>query len=92
MSKILFLPFSVLGGVLAGLVGKRLFAALWSLIDKQEPPDPKHSEVSWSKLVAALLLEGAVFRAVRGVFDHAARRAFSALTRSWPGEDRPAPA
>jgi hypothetical protein len=37
-------------------------------------------------------LEGAIFRAVRGVFDHGSRVAFSRLTRSWPGEERPDPA
>jgi hypothetical protein len=35
------------------------------------------------------LLEGAIFRAVRGVFDHGSRQAFSRLTGSWPGEERP---
>lgn len=86
--KILFLPFSVLGGVLAGLVGKKLFERIWALVDKEEPPDPKHRDVSWLKLVPALLLQGAIFRAVRGAVDHGSRQAFSALTNSWPGEKR----
>jgi hypothetical protein len=89
MTKILFLPFSVVGGLLAGFVGKKLFERVWSLVDEEEPPDPKQREVSWQKLVAALVLEGAIFRAVRGVFDHGARQAFSTLMRSWPGEERP---
>jgi Protein of unknown function (DUF4235) len=89
MTKILFLPFSMLGGLLAGVVGKTLFAGVWSLVDKEEPPDPKHRDVSWQKLLAALLLEGAIFRAVRGAFDHGSRKMFSSLTNSWPGEERP---
>jgi hypothetical protein len=40
-------------------------------------------------VILALLLEGAVFRAVRGVVDRGAREAFSKLTGVWPGEDRP---
>jgi Protein of unknown function (DUF4235) len=91
MTKILFLPFSVLGGLLAGVVGRKLFAGVWSLVDKEEPPDPKRRDVSWQKLLAALVLEGAIFRAVRGAFDHGSRQAFSALTNSWPGEKRPEP-
>jgi Protein of unknown function (DUF4235) len=89
MSKILFLPFSVLGGILAGLIGKKAFEGLWGLFDDQEAPNPKHREIPWQKLIPALLLEGAIFRAVRGVFDHGSRRAFSKLTGSWPGEERP---
>jgi len=29
MNKILFLPFSVVSGIIAGLVGKKRFAAVW---------------------------------------------------------------
>ena len=89
MSKVVFVPISLLGGILAGLVGKKAFERLWGVVDDEEAPDPKHREVTWRKLVPALLLEGAIFRAVRGVFDHATRSAFSRLTGSWPGEERP---
>jgi hypothetical protein len=89
VSKILFKPVSVLGGLLAGFLGRKLFDGLWSLVDRQEPPDPKHRDTSWGRVVLALALEGAIFRAVRGVVDRALRQAFSRATGSWPGEDRP---
>jgi Protein of unknown function (DUF4235) len=89
MSKALFIPFSVLGGLAAGFAGKKLFEGLWSLVDKEDPPDPKNRDVPWTKLVPALLLEGAIFRAVRGAADHASRKAFSRATGRWPGEKRP---
>ncbi len=92
MSKILFLPFSMIGGLLAGIVGKKAFAALWGIFDDGEAPDPKHREISLGKLVPALLLEGAIFGAVRGLFDHVTRHAFNRVTGSWPGEERPEPA
>ena len=92
MSKVLFVPFSVIGGILARLVGKKAFEGLWGAVDDQEPPDPKQRQSEWRKLIPALLLEGAIFRAVRGLFDHGSRRAFSKLTGSWPGEERPDPA
>jgi hypothetical protein len=91
MTKILFLPFSVAGGLVAGLIGKKLFERAWSLVDKEEPPDPKHRDVPWKKVIPALLLEGAIFRAVRGVVDRASRQGFRKLTGSWPGEERPEP-
>jgi Protein of unknown function (DUF4235) len=92
MSKVFFAPFGAIGGLLAGVVGKKTFEGLWGVIDKREAPDPKQREVSWQKLLLALLLEGAIFRAVRGLFDHASRRAFRKLTGSWPGKQRPDPA
>ncbi|MBV9801816.1 MAG: DUF4235 domain-containing protein [Solirubrobacterales bacterium] len=89
MSKLLFVPFSVAGGILAGIVGKKAFEALWSVIDDEQAPDPKYREISLKKLVPALVLEGAIFTAVRGLFDHGARHAFQRLTGSWPGEEQP---
>jgi hypothetical protein len=89
MSRLLFAPISVVAGLLAGAVGKKMFARVWSLFDKEDAPDPKHRDVSWRKVVLALLLEGAVFRAVRGIVDRGAREAFSKLTGVWPGEAGP---
>jgi hypothetical protein len=91
MSKILFMPFSILGGVLAGVLGKKAFERVWGAIEDEEPPDPKYRDVALQKLLAALVLEGAIFRAVRGLADHGSRRAFSRLTGRWPGEQRPDP-
>jgi hypothetical protein len=91
MSKLLFIPFSVLGGLVAGVIGKKMFQGLWSLVDKEEPPEPEDRDVPWKKLVPALLLEGAIFRAVRGDADRASREAFSRATGRWPGDKRPEP-
>jgi Protein of unknown function (DUF4235) len=91
VGKVLFIPVSIVGGIAAGFVGRKLFEQLWGVIDSEEPPDPKHRETTWVKLIAALALEGAIFRAVRGLFDHGARRGFARLTGAWPGEERPEP-
>ncbi|HEX2128522.1 MAG TPA: DUF4235 domain-containing protein [Solirubrobacterales bacterium] len=89
--KVLFIPVSIAGGILAGLIGKKAFERVWGLVDDQEPPDAQHRDVSYPKMVVALALEGAIFRAARGVFDHEARRGFARLTGRWPGEQAPDP-
>ncbi len=89
MNKILFLPFSVLSGVLAGIIGKKTFERLWGIFDDQGAPDPKQRDVAFPRLIAALMLEGAIFRATRGLADHGSRSAYSRLTGRWPGEERP---
>ena len=89
--KLVFIPIGVAAGLVAGVVGKKLFEQVWGMIDEEEPPDPKHREISVVKMVAALALEGAIFRAVRGLADHGARRSFARMSGSWPGEERPEP-
>jgi hypothetical protein len=87
--KVLFMPFSIALGLLAGLIGRKIFEQIWGMIDDEEPPDSKHREVSAAKLVIALLLEGAIFRLVKGLTDHGARRGAARLTGAWPGEEAP---
>ena len=89
--KLLFIPFSVAGGLVAGFAGKKLFEQLWGMIDDEEPPEPEHRDVSFGKVLAAAALEGAVFRLTRAAVDHQSRRIFAGLTGSWPGEEQPEP-
>jgi hypothetical protein len=89
--KVVFTPISLVLGLIAGLVGKKIFEKLWGLVDEEEPPSPEHREFSWPKLIAALLFEGAIFRLVKGLVDHGTRRTFARATGSWPGEEAPEP-
>jgi hypothetical protein len=88
--KILFLPFSVVSGWIAGILGRKIFDKTWSLFDRGEPPKAEQRRVSVGKLALALALDGAVFRLVRGLVDHGAREWFLRLTGRWPGEEAPA--
>ena len=89
MSKLMFLPVSIGGGLLAGLIGKKLLGVLWGAIDDQEPPSAEHRAVSVPKLALALLIEGALFSLIRGLVDHGSRHAFARVTGAWPGDERP---
>ncbi len=91
MSKMIFLPVSVGGGLLAGLIGKKLFAAIWGVIDDQEAPKPEHRNISLLKLAVALLIEGALFSVIKGLVDHGSRHAFTRMTGAWPGDEKPEP-
>jgi len=85
------MPLSIALGLIAGLVGRKIFEQIWGLIDEEEPPDAKHREVDYVKLILALLIEGAIFRVFKGLTDHGARRGFARVTGSWPGEEAPEP-
>jgi hypothetical protein len=89
VSKVLFIPVSLAAGLVAGFAGKKLFDALWGLVDDAEPPEPEHRDVSWARLTVALAVQGAIFRAVRGLTDRATRLSFYRATGAWPGEEEP---
>jgi hypothetical protein len=89
MAKILFIPVSIVSGLIAGLIGRKVFEGLWGLVDDEEPPDAEDRETSVPKLVASLAFQGAAFAVTRGLTDHYARRSFYRATGAWPGEERP---
>jgi hypothetical protein len=89
--KFLFMPVSIVGGLIAGFFAKKIFDQVWGLFDEEEPPDSKHREISWQKLLLAAAVQGAIFRAVKEASDHYSRRAFAGVTGTWPGEERPEP-
>jgi Protein of unknown function (DUF4235) len=89
MSKVLFIPLGIAGGLVAGTISKKLFGLMWSRVSEEEAPEPEHRDVSWPQLVAALALQGAILRVSRGVIERASRLGFYRLTGSWPGEEEP---
>jgi hypothetical protein len=89
MGKVLFVPFSIAGGIAAGFAAKKIFDLAWGAIDEEEAPEPDQRDVSWLKLAGALALEGAIFRAVRGLVDRGSRAGFYRVTGEWPGEEKP---
>jgi len=87
----IFTPIGIVAGLAAGQLSKKIFDFFWGLFDDEEAPRPKHREVPLIKMAIALLVEGAIFRMVRGIADHGTRHAWARVTGSWPGEERPEP-
>jgi hypothetical protein len=89
IAKILFIPFSLAGSLMAGMLGKKIFDFIWARFDDEEPPEAEHRDVSMAKLVAANAVQGAIIRGVRAGSDRYSRLAFSRATGIWPGEKEP---
>jgi len=84
--KLLFAPIGIVAGLLAGMVAQKGFDRLWAVFDEEEPPEPDQRDASYPKLIAALVVEGAVFRLTKGLVDHGVRGGFARMTGTWPGE------
>jgi Protein of unknown function (DUF4235) len=80
--KPLGLAFSVLGGIVAGMIFKRI----WKLISgEDEPPRARESQYSWREVIPAAAAQGAVFGVVKALVDRGGARGFEKLTGVWPG-------
>jgi hypothetical protein len=85
--KVLFAPIGILAGLAAGFAAQKGFERIWAAFDEEEAPEVDDRHVSYPKLIAALAIEGAVFRLVKGMVDRGARVGFASATGVWPGED-----
>ena len=85
--KFIFAPIGIVAGLIAGAAGKKVFERIWAAVDDEEPPQPENREAPMVKLIAALVVEGAIFRLAKGLVDHGMRSGFQKLTGRWPGDD-----
>jgi xanthosine utilization system XapX-like protein len=86
--RFLYKPFGIVFGVVAALLSKRIFEAVWRLIDDEEPPDATTHQATWPKVLGAAAVQGATFKVTRAAVDRAGARGFERLTGFWPGPER----
>jgi hypothetical protein len=84
--KLLYKPFGIVLGLLAGLLAKRLFDAVWGVFDTEEPPKPTTREADWSKVLAAAAVQGVTFKVTRAAVDRAGAKGWNHLFGVWPGD------
>ena len=87
--KLIYKPFGIVFAILAGFLSKKLFEALWGVLDKEEPPKPTTQETSWPKVLGAAVVEGVTFKVTRAAVDRVGAQGFAHLTGYWPGPKEP---
>jgi len=87
--KLIYKPFGIVFGILAGVLSKRLFETLWGVIDRRDPPGPTTQRATWPQVLGAAAVEGITFKVTRAAVDRAGAKGFERLTGAWPGEREP---
>ena len=88
MIKLLYKPMgmlvSLLGGVLAGAIFKRI----WKVAaGEDEAPQATDAQRSWWEVLLAAGLQGAIFAVVKAAADRGAATGVHKVTGVWPGEE-----
>ncbi|MEA2194530.1 MAG: hypothetical protein QOG42_964 [Solirubrobacteraceae bacterium] len=89
--KLLYKPFGIIVGIVAGLLARKTFDKVWEHIDDREPPKATTLESSWGQVLGAAAVEGATFAVTRAAVNRSGAKGFYWLTGIWPGEKRPDP-
>jgi hypothetical protein len=88
MTRLLYKPVgmlvSVAGGILAGMIFKRV----WKLTaHEDEAPKATDAARGWREVLLAATLQGAIFALVKAALDRSAAEGTRKLTGVWPGDD-----
>lgn len=87
--KLIYKPFGIVAGIVAGLLARRIFTVVWSKIDDEEPPEAKTELASWTRVLTAAALQGVTFSVTKAAVDRAGARGFEHVFGVWPGEKVP---
>ena len=87
MSKLLYKVISIGASVLGGILAGAIFKRVWRVTaDEDEAPSATDARRSWSEVLIAAALQGAIFAVVKAVLDRGTATAARELTGTWPGE------
>ncbi len=75
--RLLSLLVSVLGGILAGAVFKKVWAAVSG---EEEAPEATSPEYSTREVLVAAVVQGAIFAGVKAAVDRAGAKGFKKIT------------
>jgi len=93
MIKLLYKPVSMLVSVLGGVLAGAIFKRVWKMTAREDDaPTATDARHGWREVLLAAALQGAIFAVVKAAVDRGAAEGTRKLTGVWPGEDGHQPA
>lgn len=85
--KLIYKPFAIIVGLIAGIVSKKVFERVWEAIADEDPRDPDDRDASWAEVIASAAVAGAVVKVVQALVRRGGAKGFERATGYWPGDD-----
>jgi predicted metal-dependent enzyme (double-stranded beta helix superfamily) len=88
MIKLVYKPVSLSVSVLGGLLAGAIFRRIWKLAAGEgDAPKATDARRGWREVLLAAALQGAVYAVVKAAVDRGAAEGTRKLTGFWPGEN-----
>jgi predicted metal-dependent enzyme (double-stranded beta helix superfamily) len=85
--KLLYKPVSILVSVLGGVLAGAVFKRVWKVTaGEDEAPKATDARRGWREVLLAAAIQGAIFALVKAAVDRGAAEATRKVTGTWPGE------
>ncbi|MFE9583210.1 DUF4235 domain-containing protein [Nocardia sp. NPDC006044] len=83
--KTLYKPLGLLVSVVGGLAANVAFTRVWRAISgEDQAPTATARNYTWSEVLIAAALQGAIFGLVKAAIDRAGAAGYKSLTGTWP--------
>jgi predicted metal-dependent enzyme (double-stranded beta helix superfamily) len=88
MIKLLYKPLGMLVSVLGGILAGTIFKKVWKITaGEDEAPQATDAHRGWGEVLLAASLQGAIFAVVKAAVDRGAATGVEKVTGVWPGEE-----
>jgi hypothetical protein len=88
MIKLLYKPAGMLVSVLGGVVAGAIFKRVWKVAAREDDaPKATDAQRGWREILLAAALQGAIFAVVKAAVDRGAAAGTRRLTGVWPGDE-----
>ncbi|MFD5628236.1 MULTISPECIES: DUF4235 domain-containing protein [unclassified Streptomyces] len=85
-SKIAYKPVGLALGAVSGMLAAAAFKQAWKVLGHDEDaPDATDEGRSWSEVLVAAIIQGAIFAGVKAAVDRGGAVATRRVTGTWPG-------
>jgi uncharacterized protein YidB (DUF937 family) len=87
MIKLMYKPAGMLVSVLGGVIAGAIFKRVWKVAAGDDAPKATDAQRGWREVLLAAALQGAIFGLVKAVVDRGAAEATRRFTGVWPGDN-----
>ncbi len=85
--KFIYKPFAIIIGLIAGMIGKKVFEKTWGMFAEDDPRDPDDRDAAWSEVLISAAVGGAILKVVQALVRRGGAKGFERATGKWPGDD-----
>jgi hypothetical protein len=88
MIKLLYKPVGMVVSVLGGLLAGAIFKRVWKVTAREDDaPKATDAKRGWREILLAAAIQGAIFAVVKAAVDRGAAEGTRKLTGVWPGNE-----
>ena len=85
--KLIYKPFAIVVGLLAGILSKKVFERIWAAFTDEDPSDPDDRDATWTEVLISAAASGVIVKVVQALVRRGGAVGFERATGFWPGDE-----